>query len=363
VASPSTTTPSPTAPVSDVPSYILRKEEMMRKANGANGALTVPTPQPEAQRRDSIDASKAAPEQAEGSVASLRSSSPPVDPGQRSGNPLQGAASCPSSTSVEGRKRPQPLNQVSASCAAHLISLSLSLSSESKPSATTKPPPQQPLPSRPITDHSAAPVMVATQPQAPAQTRRPSESRARVASNPPMAVPIEIQSEPLPKVPETGADMFLGMSTSSPSPVKNTTPAPRPVEEPKPNPIPPSPAPSLPATKSPESSRKMPVPPSPSKPQVAPNNSEVCEKIKVLSAEVVGGFQKYVSEEANLQLQLVEKGRSLRLGLDREEINGRRLQKQVDETEKEQLRLAEAEEFELADALSVKVRLSVSVSL
>jgi hypothetical protein len=209
--------------------------------------------------------------------------------------------------------------------------------------------------------------MVNTQPQTPSQTRRPSESRSRVASNPPMALPIEIQSEApqKPSASESGADMFLGMSTTSPSPIKASVPAPAPLPSPesKPSPAAPTPVP-VPSTKSPVAvPKKMPpVSPSPVKQQVALNNSDVCEKIKVLSAEVVGGFQKYVTEEANLQLQLVEKGRSLRLALDREELNGRRLQKQVEETEKEQLRLGEAEEFELADALSVKVALS-SLSL
>jgi hypothetical protein len=110
-----------------------------------------------------------------------------------------------------------------------------------------------------------------------------------------------------------------------------------------------------PPMKSPQSPPKKTLPVSPPKVAVKLNNADVCEKIKLLSAEVVGGFHVHVTEQAQLQLQLVQQGRSLRATMDSEEINGRRLQKLVEETEKEQLRLAEAEEFELADALSVKV--------
>jgi hypothetical protein len=176
--------------------------------------------------------------------------------------------------------------------------------------------------------------------------------RPRVASNPPI-LPIEVQSQPPEQQPAsvTGADMFLGMSTT-PSSITKTTPPPVRAEEPALPTV--SIAPPVKSPQSPPSKKTLPV--SPTKAAVVKlNNADVCEKIKLLSAEVVGGFHVHVTEQAQLQLQLVQKGRSLRVTMDSEEINGRRLQKLVEETEKEQLRLAEAEEFELADALSVKV--------
>jgi hypothetical protein len=117
IATPSTST-------GEVPSYILRKEEMMRKANGANASLNVPppSPQPEVQRRDSIDASKTAavapePEhKADGSVAFSLLTSSSAEPQQSVQAPLppppRVAASCPSLISVAGRKIPLLPNQV-----------------------------------------------------------------------------------------------------------------------------------------------------------------------------------------------------------------------------------------------------------
>ena len=95
--------------------------------------------------------------------------------------------------------------------------------------------------------------------------------------------------------------------------------------------------------------KKTPVAP------VISNNAEVCDHIKILAAEVVGSFEKSASEQSKLQIQLIDKIQSLKLSLDREEINGRRLQKLVEETEAEQARFAETEDFESADALSIKV--------
>ena len=141
--------------------------------------------------------------------------------------------------------------------------------------------------------------------------------------------------------------MFLGMSTV-PSTATQTTPPTVQVNEPV-APV------SVSPIKSNQSPPKKDVPVSPPRVSIKLNNADVCEKIKLLSAEVVSGFHVHVTEQAQLQLQLVQQGRSLRVAMDSEEINGRRLLKLVEETEKEQLRLAEAEEFELADALSMKV--------
>lgn len=141
--------------------------------------------------------------------------------------------------------------------------------------------------------------------------------------------------------------MFLGMSTV-PSTATQTTPPTVQVNEPM-APVSVSPVKSI------QSLPKKDVPVSPPRVSIKLNNADVCEKIKLLSAEVVTGFHAHVTQQAQLQLQLVQQGRALRVAMDSEEINGRRLQKLVEETEKEQLRLAEAEEFELADALSMKV--------
>lgn len=234
----------------------------------------------------------------------------------------------------------------------------------------TRPVVENSVPPTPIVSHTPAvqslPSMtMQTQPQVSAAD---SPQRSRVASNPPVVVPVEIQSQPPAQsnVSTTSTDMFLGMSTAAASVPPSVSNPPKELPTRAQVATTPQASPQAATNVPPQTSSASPganvVPKKAaiSSPKTQKlNNADVCEQIKTLSAEVVCGFQKQVSEQASLQLQLVEKGRALRLSLDQEQINGRRLQKLVEETEKEQIRLAEAEEFELADALSMKVILRI----
>jgi hypothetical protein len=81
----------------------------------------------------------------------------------------------------------------------------------------------------------------------------------------------------------------------------------------------------------------------------------VCATIKDLATEVISTYEVQARELAAEYSYLCEEERGAKVDVEREEINGRMLQKKVEETEAEQARLAEAEDFESADALSTEV--------
>lgn len=68
-------------------------------------------------------------------------------------------------------------------------------------------------------------------------------------------------------------------------------------------------------------------------------------------------FENTAREQSMEQARLMDEGQRLRLELEKEEVAGRLLRQRADEVEEEQGRLAEAEDFESADALSVKLEL------
>jgi hypothetical protein len=87
---------------------------------------------------------------------------------------------------------------------------------------------------------------------------------------------------------------------------------------------------------------------------VVNNKAEVCETIKTLANEVIESFQKTVMDQREIQHGLQERSKLLCKEYEDEESNGRRLQKAIEDTEIEQARLGEAEDFESADLLTIK---------
>lgn len=181
---------------------------------------------------------------------------------------------------------------------------------------------------------------------------------------------VEISSAVPPAVP--AGNMFEGMSTSAPS-------TPTPVVQAKPTPpsqsqtLPKSPvvapaaaspvAPkSQPQTQTPaQTPTQAPVKATPTPVKVAPAKPpapvEVCATIKDLASDVISQYELQARDLAAEYSYLGEEIRSMKVELEKEEIGGRMLQQRVEETEVEQAKLAEAEDFESADALSTEVTL------
>ncbi|CAE7813699.1 unnamed protein product, partial [Symbiodinium microadriaticum] len=179
----------------------------------------------------------------------------------------------------------------------------------------------------------------------------------------PVSSPTATTAAKLPATTATGmsgsdgdASMFVGMSTAPTVHVSAPHVAVSPAE-----PAPPSQSPP------PTTQKATDTPSSPPAPVISPKNAnpsthpapvEVCSTIKDLANEVISSYETQARDLAAEYAYLFEEERSMNAELEKEEINGRMLQQKVEETEMEQAKLAEAEDFESADALSAEVQIA-----
>jgi hypothetical protein len=154
-------------------------------------------------------------------------------------------------------------------------------------------------------------------------------------------------------VPAATGSMFEGMATAAPvtpTPVAPNPPVQAPPPKAAPAPVTAPPVASQPPPQSPV--KATPVKVAPAKP---PAPVEVCATIKELASDVIAQYEVQARDLAAEYSFLGEEARSMKLELEKEEISGRMLQQRVEDTEAQQAKLAEAEDFESADALSTEV--------